>query len=59
VVLINGCIKGTWEYKQERTRAVVTVNLFALHPGQIEEGIRVEAERFGRFLDQEVELVYD
>lgn len=59
VVLINGRIKGTWEYKQERTRAVVTVNLFALPPGQIEEGIRAEAERFGRFLDQEVELVYD
>ena len=58
VVLIDGQIAGTWETKLQSSRAEVKVDLFTPHPGQIDQSIRSEAERFGRFLDVEVDLVY-
>ena len=58
VVLIDGRIEGTWEIKLQGSRAVVKVDLFAPQSGEIGESIRAEAERLGKFLDVEVDLVY-
>ena len=58
VVLIDGRIEGTWETKLQGSRAVVEVNLFTMPPAQIDQSIQAEAERFRKFLDKQVDLVY-
>jgi hypothetical protein len=57
VVLIDGRIEGKWETKLQGSCAVVKVDLFVPRSSLIDQGIRTEAERFGRFLDIDVDLV--
>lgn len=58
VVLVNGSIAGVWEYEKQRTKIVVSVELFAAPPAvDVEAAITAEAERLGRYFDLPAEIV--
>ncbi len=61
VVLVDGFIKGTWEYKTAGSQFSVTINLFSSVSHTVKEGITQEAERLGKFLDCKllVEFIQD
>lgn len=56
VVLVNGYIKGVWEYKTRRSGTTLTVRLFVPATAAIRQGIEAEAERLGDFWDSKVVL---
>ncbi len=51
VVLVNGFIKGIWEYKTAGSQFSVTINLFSSVSHTVKQGITQEAERLGKFLN--------
>jgi hypothetical protein len=57
VVLVDGQIKGTWEYKIHLDEITLKVKLFCTLSPKLNEGIAAEAERLGRFLNKKVLLV--
>jgi hypothetical protein len=58
VVLVDGYIKGVWEYTTRRTQTIVKVQLFAPPTAAVRRGIAAEAQRLGGFLNTEVVLEY-
>ena len=58
VVLVDGFIKGTWEYKVQRSKTTVTVDLFSSISNKVKEGIANEAARLGKFLNTTVQLEF-
>jgi hypothetical protein len=58
VVLVDGFIKGTWEYKIQRSKTTVLVNLFSTLTDGTREKIATEADRLGKFLNSPVELEF-
>ena len=58
VVLVDGFIKGTWEYKPLRSSTSVKVNLFSPAANGIREGVAVEAHRLGKFLNSPIALEF-
>ena len=58
VVLVDGIIKGVWDYKTKETQTTITVEMFDPPTKQIEKGIEAEAARLGGFLNTRVVLVY-
>jgi hypothetical protein len=56
VVLVDGFIRGTWEYKAQRSKTTISVNLFSSLTEGIQEKIAAEADRLGKFLNTNVEL---
>jgi hypothetical protein len=59
VVLVDGSMKGVWEYKTGRTQTIVKVRMFSPTAAAIREGIAVEAERLNAFLDTKVVLEFE
>ena len=59
VVLVNGYIKGVWEYKTRRSGTTLTVRLFSPATAAIRQGIEAEAERLGEFFNSKVVVVYE
>lgn len=59
VVLVDGFIKGIWEYKVQRSTSSIMVNMFATLTKKIKEGIAAEAERLGKFLNTPVVLEFE
>jgi hypothetical protein len=59
VVLVNGSIKGVWQYTTRRAQTSVKVQMFASPTASIQKGIAAEAERLGAFLNTKVALVYE
>lgn len=59
VILVNGYIKGVWQYKTRRLQTLVKVHPFLSLTSSIKEGIEDEAERLGDFLNTDVVLAYD
>lgn len=57
-VLVDGYIKGTWEYKNHGSQIKVTVHLFSSPTAQIQKGIEAEAERLSDFWKTKVVLDY-
>ncbi len=58
VVLVDGFIKGIWEYKQKNAGTTVTANLFSAVDARVRDGIAAEAERLGKFLNTRVVLEF-
>lgn len=58
VVLVNGDIKGVWDYKTQRAQTTITVRPFSSFSAAVKKGIAAEAERFAAFLNTRVRLVY-
>ncbi len=59
VVLVDGCIRGIWEYKNRSAQTIIKVHLFSSPTASIQKGIRAEAERLGAFLNTKVVLAYE
>jgi hypothetical protein len=59
VVLVDGYMKGVWEYKFKRTQTKVKIHMFSSPTAAMKQGIEVEAERLGTFLNAQVVLEYE
>ena len=58
VLLVDGLIKGVWNYKTKDTQTTVTVEMFEAPPKPIQQGIEAEVARLGGFLNTAVVLEY-
>jgi winged helix DNA-binding protein len=58
VVLVDGIIKGVWDYQTKDTQTTVTVEMFDPPTKPIQKGIEGEAARLGEFLNTAVVLEY-
>jgi hypothetical protein len=58
VVLVDGFVKGIWEYKEFRSVISVTIELFSPATDRIKEGIAIEADRLGKFLNSPIQLEF-
>ncbi|HVF99789.1 MAG TPA: crosslink repair DNA glycosylase YcaQ family protein, partial [Chloroflexia bacterium] len=56
VVLVDGRMRGVWEYETRPSQTTVKVSTFATPAASIREGIAVEAERLSTFLEAKVVL---
>ena len=57
VVLEDGFIKGTWEYKLHKSKTTVSVKLFLPLTNGSTEKLAIEADRLGKFLNTPIDLV--
>jgi hypothetical protein len=51
VILVDGFIKGIWEYKTKRNQTTIKVDLFSTPTAAIKRGIKAEVKRLGDFLN--------
>jgi len=58
VVLIDGYMKGVWDYKTKGKQTVVKVEMFDSPTKQVRKGIEAEAERLGNFLNSKIVVEY-
>jgi hypothetical protein len=58
-VLVNGQIRGTWEYEEKRANTNVTVSLFAPLASDLEQQIEAEAQKLGTFFETEITVKID
>lgn len=58
VVLLDGIIKGVWDYKTKAAQTTVTVELFDPPTKPIEQGLEAEAARLGVFFNTAVVMEY-
>lgn len=58
VVLVDGIIKGVWDYKTKETQTTITVEMFDPPTKLIQKGIEAEAARLAGFLNTVVVLEY-
>ncbi len=58
VVLVDGIIKGTWEYKEQKAKTLVTVNLFSALTDQARQAIEAEGECLGKYLNTRVSVEF-
>ncbi|HEY0071340.1 MAG TPA: winged helix DNA-binding domain-containing protein [Chloroflexia bacterium] len=59
VVLVDGRMKGVWEYKAGRTHTTVKVRMFSPTEASIRGGIEAEAERLNAFLNTKVAVEFE
>jgi hypothetical protein len=59
VVLVNGCMQGTWRYEEKRKTVTVWIKPFADLSGEVTDGIAAEAERLSGFYGLPVKLEYE
>jgi hypothetical protein len=63
VVLVDGFMKGVWEYKTGQSRTTVRVSMFPAQASsartKVREGVAAEAERLGAFLNTRVTLEFE
>jgi hypothetical protein len=59
VILVDGCMRGVWEYKIRRSQTIVKINMFSSPTALVRRGIEAEAERLGAFLNTKVALKYE
>lgn len=59
VVLVDGRIRGVWEYTVKRSRTTVKVRMFASPTARVRTAIVAEAERLNGFLDTKVVVVFE
>lgn len=58
VVLVNGYVKGVWQYETRGLQTVVKVQMFNAPTASIRKGIQAQAERLGNFLNTKIVLEY-
>ena len=58
VVLVDGFIQGTWEYKVQQSKIMITINLFSSVSNSVKEGIAAEAGRLEKFFNKPALVVY-
>ena len=58
VVLVDGRMEGIWQYDDQNSRIVVSVELFRPPTASIKRGIKAEVRRLAEFLGVETELIY-
>jgi hypothetical protein len=58
VVLVDGQIKGVWEYQFKPVDFILKIFLFTSLSTLLREKIAAEAERLGRFLNKKVSLKF-
>jgi hypothetical protein len=54
--VVNGQIRGVWEYEEKRGKTHVVVQLFSPQPAHIKAQIEAEAQQLGTFLETSVEV---
>ena len=59
VVLVNGCIKGVWEYKTQRAQTTVKVRMFSTPTTALKQSIEAESERLSAFLHTKVVVAFE
>ena len=60
VVLVDGRMEGVWEYQSRKPKTVIKVQIFSpASAASVKEGIEVESERLGAFLDTDVATEFD
>jgi len=59
VVLVDGRIRGVWEYTVKRSRTIVKVRMFASPTARVRTAIVAEAERLNDFLDTKVGVTFE
>lgn len=59
VVLVDGYMKGVWDYKTKGKQMVVKVEMFESATKQVRKGVEAEAERLGEFLGSKVVVEYN
>ncbi len=58
VVIVDGYIIGTWDYKAGRSNTSFKVNLFTPGTSTIKEKISAEADQLGRFLNHPIVIEF-
>ena len=58
VVLVDGRIRGVWDYKIKRSNTLATVRMFAAPTARVRKAIAAEAERLHEFLDTAVDVEF-
>jgi DNA glycosylase AlkZ-like len=58
VVVVDGFIQGTWDYKALRSSARVKIVLFAPISKMVQEGLAGEVERLGKFLNSPIDFEF-
>ena len=58
VVLVDGFIKGVWEYTSQRTQTRIIVYMFSSPTTEVKAGIAFEAERLSKFLNKNIMLEF-
>jgi len=56
VVLVDGVMRGIWEYKIKSSQILLNVRLFNSPTASIQKGIEAEAQRLGKFWNSRVIL---
>ncbi|HEV8190214.1 MAG TPA: winged helix DNA-binding domain-containing protein [Ktedonobacterales bacterium] len=59
VVLVNGTVRGVWNYGTRRGQTVITVRMFSSPTARIKRGIASEVERLRDFFKSVVVLEYE
>ncbi len=59
VVLMDGAIKGIWEYKTRGSQTILKINMFSSLTTSVRRGIEAEVARLGDFLNTSVEVMFD
>jgi hypothetical protein len=59
VVLVDGYIKGIWEYKRQSAQTTVKIRMFSSPTAAIKKGIEAEIERLSAFWGSEIALEYE
>ena len=59
VVLVDGYIKGVWEYKRQHSQMTVMIRMFSAPTASVKHGIDAEAGRLGAFLNTQVVIEYE
>jgi hypothetical protein len=58
VVVVDGIIKGVWDYKANGAQTTVKVEMFDPPTKSIQKGIEAEAARLGAFLNTAMIVEY-
>jgi hypothetical protein len=58
VLLVDGFVKGIWEYKTLRSAISITVELFSPITDHIKECIAMQADRLGKFVNSPIQLEF-
>jgi hypothetical protein len=58
VVLVNGVIKGVWDYKVKKSDVTLTITPFESLSAAIKKKIDAEAEHISVFLNNKVSIIY-
>jgi hypothetical protein len=58
VVLVDGTMKGVWEYKTRGAQTLVRVRMFSRPDKAVRSGIEAETERLADFLNKNVSVEY-